>query len=116
MVFMQHDRDLAIDGAEDGFDMQPDQSAEALFGIDDRTHGADHALLSDLHGVAHDFEQDFVFALKMVVEAAFAEFEGGGDVVHGGSVVSTLLEKTGRGAQNLLTGIEGRFAGHCGTW
>ena len=78
--------------------------------------GREHALLRDLHGVVHDLEQDFVFALKVVVEAAFAEFERGGDVVHRSRVVAALLEQAGGGAQNFLPGIDDSFAGHRGTW
>jgi hypothetical protein len=50
----------------------------------------------------HDLEQDFVLALKVVIEPALAEFERGGDVVHRCGVVSALLEQAGGGAQDFL--------------
>jgi hypothetical protein len=64
----------------------------------------------------HDLEQDFVLALKVVVESAFAEFERGGNVVHRGRVVSALLKKASGGAQNFLTGINQSVACHRVTW
>ena len=81
-----------------------------------RRTGFEHALLRDLHGMVHDLEQDFVLALKVVVEPAFAELERGGDVVHRGCVISALLKQPGGGAQNFLPGIDHSLASHRVTW
>jgi hypothetical protein len=116
MVFVQHHGNLAIARAEHDLDVQPDEGAQALFGIGDATHRIQDAFLGDLHGVVHDLEQDFVFALKVVIEAAFAELERGGDVVHGSGIVAPLLEQAGGGAQDFLPGIEHGLAGHRVTW
>ena len=70
-----------------------------------RADRSEHAFLGDLHGVVHDLEKDFVFALKVMVEAALAELERGGDVVHGSGVVSALLKQARGGAQDFLPGI-----------
>ena len=56
--------------------------------------------------MAHDVEEDFVLALEVVVEAALAELERRGNVVHGGRVVAPLLEKPGGSAQDLLAGVD----------
>jgi len=56
----------------------------------------------------------------VMVETAFAQLERGGDVVHGGGVVSLLLKETRSGAQDFLTRfrpgfvplVEGGFAKH----
>ena len=53
----------------------------------------------------HDVEEDFIFRLKMMVEAALGEFERGGHIVHRGGVVSLLLEEAGGRAQDFLAGI-----------
>ena len=92
MVFVQHDSDLAIARAEHDLDVKSNESAQTLLGIGDATDGIEHALVCDLHGMVHDFEQDLVLALKVVVEAAFAQLESGSDIVHGSGVVAALLE------------------------
>src|SRR5450755_1154439 len=97
MILMQHHSDLAIARAEDDFEMQANQSAQAFLGADDAAHWRDYALLGQFHGVIHDLEQDFVFALKVVVQSALAQLERGGDVVHGSRVVPALLEQTSGG-------------------
>jgi len=56
--------------------------------------------------MAHDVEEDFVFALKVVVEAAFAELKRRGNIVHGGRVVAPLLKEASSSAQDLLAGID----------
>ena len=76
----------------------------------------DDAFLGDVHGVGHDVEEDFVFALKMMVEPALGEFEGRGDVVHGGGIVPLLLKKASGGVQDVLAGINSSFAGHRRPW
>src|SRR5271167_2972939 len=73
------------------------------------------ALLGDVESVVHQIEEDFVLALEMMVEAAFAELEGRGYVVHRGGVVALLLEKTSGNPQNLLAWIENGLASHAGT-
>ena len=78
--------------------------------------GSDYALLRDLHGMVHDLEQDFVLALKVVIEAALAELERGGDVVHGSRVVAALLKQAGGRTQNFLPGIDHRLASHRVPW
>src|SRR5208283_4236452 len=112
MVFVQHDRDLPVHRAEHHFDVQADQGAQALFRIGDAAHRSEHTLLGNLHGVVHDLEQDFVLALKMVVQTAFAELESGGDVVHGSGVVASLLKQAGGSAQDFLPGVNHGLAGH----
>jgi len=42
----------------------------AHHGVGDAAHWIKHALLRDLHGVIHDLEKNFVFALEVVVKAA----------------------------------------------
>ncbi len=112
MVFVQHDRDLAVSDAEHHFDVPPDQAAQALLGIGNGAHGVDHPFLGDIHGVFHEVEEDFVLALEVVIEAAFAELEGSGNIVHGGSIVPLLLKQAGGSAQNLLARVGRGFAGH----
>src|ERR1700704_5491725 len=80
MVFVQHDRNLTVFGAEYKLDMQLNQSPETLLdsfnaGCVDAAHNIDHARLGDIHSMRHDVKQDLVFRLKMVIEAAFGEFE-----------------------------------------
>ncbi len=116
MVLVQHDGDLAIVGAEHNFDMQADQRAQPLFGIGNAAHRSQHAILGDLHGVVHDLEQDFVFALKVMVEAALAELERRRDVVHRSGVVAALLKQAGGRAQNFLPGIDQSLASHRVSW
>ena len=96
--------------------MQADQGAQALLWIGDAAHGIEDALLGDLHGMVHDLVQDFVFALEVVVEAALAELERGGHIVHGSGVVAALLEQAGGSAQDFLPGVEHGLAGHRVTW
>ena len=116
MVLVQHDSDFAVARAENDFNVQPDQRAQALLGSHDAAHGTDDQFLGDLHGMVHDLEQDFVLALEMMVEATLAEFEGGGDVVHGSGVVSALLKQASGGAQDFLPGINRSFAWHRVPW
>src|SRR5579872_7572553 len=116
MIFVQHDGDLAISRAENDFNMQPDQRTKTSLGIGNRACRSQHALLGDLHGVVHDLEQDFILALKVMIETAFAEFECGGDVVHRGRVVSALLEKAGGGAQDFLPGLNWGLTRHRVPW
>jgi hypothetical protein len=78
--------------------------------------------------VRHDVEQDFVLRLKVVIEAALGEFEGGGDIVHGSGIVSLLLKESGGGAQDFPAGFleesltrflgrsDGSFAKHHQRW
>src|SRR5579864_4492308 len=112
MVLVQHDRDFAISGTEHNFDVQADQGSQPLFRISNAAYWSEDTFLSDLHGVVHDLEQDFIFTLEMMVQAALAELESRGDVVHRGGVVAALLEQAGGGAQNLLPGIYRSFARH----
>ncbi len=116
MVLVQHDGDLAVAGAEYDFHVQADEGAETIGGVGDLTNGGEDALLGDLHGVIHDFEKDFVLALKVVIEAALAEFQGAGDVIHGGGVIAALLKQARGSAQNFLPGIDRGFAWHRVTW
>jgi hypothetical protein len=117
MVLVQHDRNLAVFWTEHKLDVQPDQGAQTFFsyvsagyvsagsvkaGSVDATHHIDDPFLGDVHGVRHDVEQDLVFRLKVVIEAAFGELEGGGDVVHGSGIVSLLLKEARGGAQDFL--------------
>jgi len=116
MVLVQHDRNFAVARAEHNLDVQTNQCAQALFGSGIPRTGLMTRSLRDVHGVVHDLEQDFVFALEVVVEAAFAQLEGGGDIVHGRGIVSALLEQAGGGAQNFLPGIDYGFACHRVPW
>src|SRR5215831_732817 len=102
MVLMQHDRDLPVAHAEHDLDVQGYKCAQALFWIGDCTCGLDHALLGDVHGVAHDVEEHLVFALEVMVEASLAELERGGYVVHRRRVVAALLEEARGGTENIL--------------
>ena len=111
MILMEHDCDFAIADAEDYFDMKTDQCAEPFFGIRNATCAIDDPFLGNVHRMGHDVKEDFVFALKMVIKPAFRKFEGRGDVVHRGSVV-TLLKKAASGMQDFLAGINGGVAGH----
>ena len=52
------------------------------------------------------------FALEVVVEAALAELQRGGDIVHRGGVGALLLKQARGGAQDFLSGISGCLAGH----
>src|SRR6266849_3778257 len=115
MVFVQHHRDLAVAHAEDDFDMQADQHAQAFFRVGDVTHRIDYPLLGDVHGVIHQIEQDLVFALEMVVEAALAQLERSGHVVHGSRVVALLLEEASGSAQDLLAGVDRGLTSHSRT-
>ncbi len=92
MVFVQHHGNFPVPRAEHDLNVQPNQGAQALFRIGDAANRIEHTLLGDLHGVVHDLVQDFVFTLKVMIEAAFAQLERGGNVVHGGSVVTALLK------------------------
>jgi len=112
MVFVEHDRDLPVADTQDHVEVPPDQHAETFFRIGDATHRVDHLFFGDVHGVAHDVEEDLVFALKMVVEATLAQLESGGDVVHGSRVVTALLKKAGGGPQDFLTGVDQGLADH----
>ena len=71
MVLVQHDGDLAVAFAEHDGDVAADQGAQALFGVGDGLDRGDDPLLGDVHGVAHQVEEDFVLALEMVVKPAF---------------------------------------------
>lgn len=114
MVLVEHDRDFAIARADDNFDVEADQRAQALLGVFDLAHGGDYAVARDVHGVAEDVKEDVIFALEVMVEPALAELEGCGDIVHGGGVVSTLFEEAGGGVQDFLPGIVQVRAGHAG--
>jgi len=76
----------------------------------------DAAILSQSPAVDHEIEQNFLFALKVVVEASLAKFEGGGNIVHRSRIVPSLLEQAGSGAQDFLPGIDDSFAGHRVSW
>src|SRR6266436_7622028 len=125
MILVQHNRNLAVFGTEHNLDVQPDQRAQALFGSLnagslDAAYNIDDPFLGDLHGMRHDVEQDFVFRLEVVIEAALGEIERGGDIVHGSGIVSLLLKKARGGTQDLLarllarlvTRVDGSFAKH----
>src|ERR1043166_7815472 len=116
MVLVQHDGNFAISGTEYNLDVQADQGSQPLFWIGNAAYWSEDTFLSDLHGMVHDLEQDFIFALEMMVEAALAELESRGDVVHRGGIVAALLEQAGGGAQNLLPGIYQGFARHRVSW
>ena len=75
MIFMQHYRDFAIPNAQNDFDMPPDQHAQALLRVGDVANTVDHPVLSNVHRVVHQVEQDFIFALKMMVQAPLAQLE-----------------------------------------
>jgi hypothetical protein len=72
----------------------------------------------------HDVEQDFVFRLEVVIEAALGKLEGGGNIVHGSGIVSLLLKEPGGGSQDFLAGFRtefrttfnGSFAEHHQRW
>ncbi len=112
MVFVQHDGDLAIARTQYDLDMQPDQRPKTFLRIRDTAHRIYNALLREVHGVVHDLEENFVFALKVVVEATLTEFESPGYIIHGGGVVTALLKKARRRPQDFLTGIHQCFSGH----
>jgi hypothetical protein len=96
--------------------VKTDQGPEPFLRIGNIPYRSQNALLGKIHGVIHDFEQDFVFALKMVIQATLAEFQGSRDVVHGSGVISPLLKQAGGRAQYLLPGIDHSFTGHRDTW
>ena len=73
-------------------DVQPDQRPQTLLWIGDAPHGIQHALLGNLHGMVHDLEQDFILAMEMMVKAALAQFERRRDIIHGSSVIASLLK------------------------
>jgi hypothetical protein len=112
MILVQHDRDFPITLAQHDFDMQSDKHAQALFRVRDAAHWVDHALLGDVHGVIHQIEKDFILALEMMVETAFAQLQRGRNVVHRGRVVAALLEKACCGMQDVLARVGGGFASH----
>ena len=86
--------------------MQADEGRRRLTGSAMPRTEIEQRVLRDLHGVVHDFVEDFIFALEVVVEAALAELERAGDVVHGSRVVAALLEQAGGGAQDFLPGVD----------
>ncbi len=92
--------------------MKTDECAEPFFGIRNATCAIDDPFLGNVHRMGHDVKEDFVFALKMVIQPAFRKFEGRGDVVHRGGVVTLLLKKASSGVQDFLAGINGGVAGH----
>src|ERR1700756_2334005 len=102
MILMEHNRDFAVPRTEYYLNVKADQRAQTVIGTHDTAHGSDDQFLRDLHGMIHDLEQNFVLALKVVIEPALAEFERGGNVVHRRGVVSPLLEQAGGGAQDFL--------------
>ena len=112
MILVQHDSDFAIARAQDYFDMKTDECAEPFFGIRNATSAIDDAFLGNVHRMGHDVKEDFVLALKMVIQPAFRKFEGRSDVVHRGGVITLLLKKTSSGVQDFLAGINGGVAGH----
>src|SRR5579871_4111295 len=116
MILMQHNRNLAITRAENDVNMQPYQRTKPRFGISDSARGSQDALLGDLHCVVHDLEENFVLALKVMIETALAELECGGDIVHRGRIVSALLEEAGGGSQDFLPGINQGLARHRVSW
>ena len=116
MIFVQHHRNFAVPRAEHGLDVQPDQRPQPLFRIGDPAHRSDHTILRDLHRMVHDLEQDFVFALKVVVESALTELERRRDVVHRRGVIAALLKQTRGRTQDFLPGLDHRLAGHRLTW
>src|SRR5581483_705022 len=116
MIFVQHHSDLPVPHAEHNTDMQPDQSSQALLWISDTTRRIDDSFLCDIHCMIHQIKKDLVLTLKVMIEPALAQLQSGGNIVHGGAVVSLLLEKTGSGAENLLPGINRGLAGHRRTY
>ena len=62
--------------------------------------------------MAHQVEQDFVFALKVVIQPAFTELQRGGHIIHGSGIIALLLKKTGSGAENFLAGTLCDFTWH----
>jgi hypothetical protein len=66
--------------------------------------------------MVHDLEQDFVFTLKVVVEAALAQLERRGHIVHRRRIVSALLKEARGCTQDLLPGIDYGFASHRVSW
>ena len=68
----------------------------------------------------HNVEQDFVFRLEVMIEAALGKLERGGHIIHGGGIVSLLLKKARGGTKDFLAGflpgflpmIDGSFAKH----
>jgi len=115
MILVQHDRNLTVFGTDHNLDVQPDQRAQAFFDSGntdsvDAAHHIDDPFLGDVHGMRHDVEQDFVFRLEVVIEAALGKLERGGDIVHGSGIVSALLKEAGGGAQDFLARFDGSFA------
>jgi hypothetical protein len=119
MILVQHDGNLTVFGTEHHLNVQPDQSAQAFLsyvnasyvnaGWVNTAHHIDDPLLGDRHGVRHDVEQDFIFGLKVVIEAALGEFERRRHIIHGSGIVSPLLKETGGGTQDFLARLEPRF-------
>ena len=92
--------------------MQADEGAQSLLRVLNGPHRSDYPLIGDVQGVAHDVEQHLVLALKMVVEAALAELQRRGHVIHRGGIVAALLEQARGRAQDVLARVERSFASH----
>lgn len=91
--------------------MQANQRAQALLRIGHRFGRIEHPRFGDVHGVVHQAEQNFVFALKMVIEAALAQLERSGNVVHRGGVVALQLKQARCRPKDFLPWIRA-IAGH----
>jgi len=65
MILMQHHRDLAVARLSTTSRCSRIRSTEAFFGTHDSADSAMTRVLSQFHGVVHDLEQNFVFALKV---------------------------------------------------
>ena len=53
--------------------MPPNEHPQAILGIGNVPYGVNDPLLGDVHGMVHQVEEDFVFALKMMVKPALTE-------------------------------------------
>ena len=109
---MQHHRDLAVTRTHDHFDVPANERAKAFFRIAHTLYPINHSLLRDVHRVIHQVEQNFIFALEMMIEPSFAKLQGCRHVVHGGGIVASLLKEASRGTENFLARINSGLAGH----
>jgi hypothetical protein len=107
MILVQHNGDFAVLRLQHGTDVEPNTGTETLFGVGEGEHGLLHLIFGDLHGVLHDVEEDLVFALKVVIESALAELEGGGEIIHGSGIVAALAKQLGGSVENVVTGVGG---------
>src|SRR6185437_5669215 len=108
MVFVKHNRDLSVSLAQHHRDVQPNERTQPFYRVGNGLGRLEHSLFRDVHGVVHQVKENFFLTLKMMIQAAFAQSQRGGDIVHGGGVISLLLKQASRGAEDLLSWVERR--------